>query len=107
MSTSVLRECDPIAPLQRRHMKSCIDAKQCQADAQAANEKLDGCPTQSSPSGLLYTSRPSYCFINLCSIMTAVDLQTAFGVPTIVFETLTNQDFTNEKPASQPCVFND
>lgn len=103
----MFRECDPIAPLQRRHMKSCLDSVQCNVDAQTANAKLDGCPVQTSLSGLLYTSRPSYCFINLCSILTAVDLQTAYGVPTIVFETLNSQDFTVKNPMPQPCAFND
>lgn len=104
------RECSPIAPLERRHLKSCSDAKGCQADAQTANAKLDGCPLQIVPTGLLYTKQQDYCFINLCSILTAVDLITAYGKPTIVFETLTQQDFPDDeqqKQNNQFCAFND
>lgn len=107
----IFRECSPIAPLQRRHLKSCSDSKTCQADAQSANIKLDGCPIQVTPSGLLYTNQPNYCFINLCSILMTVDLTTSYGVPAVVFETLTQQDLPTEKSKSdtddQFCAFND
>ncbi|KAI6189792.1 Ectonucleotide pyrophosphatase/phosphodiesterase C27A7.1 [Aphelenchoides bicaudatus] len=102
-----VQECDPIAPLQHRHLKACSDSKQCQADAQTANVKLDGCPVQTFPSGLLYTDQPNYCFINLCSVLSSVSLTTSFGVPTIAFETLTSQDFVDSKPLPQVCAFND
>jgi hypothetical protein len=103
------RECNPIAPLQKRHLKACSDTKECQADAQAANVKLDGCPVQITPTGMLYTNQADYCFINLCSIFTFVDLFTAYGKPTVVFETLTQQDFIDTTSASnkQFCAFND
>lgn len=96
-------------------MKPCTDSTSCQEEAQIANAKLDGCPVQVSSPGVLYTDRSntSYCFINLCSVLTFVDLHTAFGVPTFAFETLTLQDLPEERPikpsnvVEEPCVLND
>jgi hypothetical protein len=47
----------------------------------------------------------------LCSILTAVDLTTSYGVPTFVFETLNQHDFPDQKRGinvpDKFCAFND
>ncbi|CAD5232824.1 unnamed protein product [Bursaphelenchus xylophilus] len=104
-----VQECTNIPLHEHRELTACTNTTECKTFAEKANQQFQSCEVQStSYVGTFYTASSGLCFINHCTAATVFDPENTFGSTKMVFETLTAQDFDEQKKKTKEiCGLND